>query len=121
MTGIVRYNSSSTADPTSTSTVVASTSCGDEPYASLVPYLSLDVGTLSDEAEDFESLDFVVNSYFQWTINSSSLYLDWADPTLIQVLDGNTSFATSYNAVAMNSASSDEWALLVIEDDSGLG
>lgn len=120
ITGIVRYDSTSTDDPTSTSTVVASDSCGDEPYESLVPYLSLDVGTLSEATEEVESLSFVFDNYFKWTINNSSLYLNWGDPTLVQVLNGDTSFDTSYNAVSMNSESSDEWALLVIEDDSGL-
>lgn len=36
ITGILRYDSSSTADPTSTSTVTASTSCGDEPYVRII-------------------------------------------------------------------------------------
>lgn len=122
MTGIVRYDSSSTENPTSTSTVVASSSCGDEPYASLVPYFEMDVGTLTDAVEDFASVGFEFDSYFKWTINGSTLVLDWADPTLVQVLDGNSSYASSYNVVEMESASSSsEWALLIIEDDTGFG
>lgn len=121
MTGIIRYNSTSTDDPTSTSTVTASDSCDDEPAASLVPYLSLDVGDISSTLDEFESLSFEFDSYFKWTINGSSLYLNWSAPTLTQILDGNNVFSAEQNSVAYNSSGSDEWALLVIEDDSNIG
>lgn len=100
MTGIVRYDSSSTADPTSNSTVTASTSCGDEPLESLVPYLALDVGDISTVAD--ESLDFVFGSYFTWTLNGSSLLLDWASPTLQKITNGDSVFPTDYNVVAVD-------------------
>lgn len=101
ITGIVRYDASSTADPTSASTVTASTSCGDEPYASIVPYLALDVGTIAAEAD--EVLSFAASAAaFTWTINSSSLYLDWAAPTLEKVMAGDSVFPTDYNVVAVD-------------------
>lgn len=125
MLGIVRYNgTNSTTDPTSTSSVTMTATCGDEPYDSLVPYLAIDVGSLSSAEEAFESLSDVTETYFMWTLNSSSLYLNWSDPTLVQVLDGDSVFPTDYNAVALNStntSSTGDWALLVIEDDSGVG
>lgn len=100
ITGIVRYDASSTSDPTSTSTVTASTSCGDEPYASIVPYLSLDVGTVASESD--EVLSFAAaGSAFTWTINSSSLWLDMEAPTLQKVLAGDSVFPTDYNVVAV--------------------
>jgi FtsP/CotA-like multicopper oxidase with cupredoxin domain len=64
ITGIIRYDSSSTADPTTTSTVTASTNCGDEPAASLVPHLALDVGTFAGVNQ--EDLSFSFPDYFRW-------------------------------------------------------
>lgn len=124
MLGIIRYDSSSTADPTTSSNVTETMSCGDEPYESLVPYLALDVGTLSSAEEAFESLSDLTDSYFKWMLNSSSLYLNWSDPTLVQILNGDSMFPTDYNDVGIdstNSSATDEWALLIIEDDSGTG
>lgn len=122
MTSIIRYNSTSTADPTTNSTVVVSDSCGDEPYESLVPYLSLNVGSLSEATEEIASVNTTFQSYNKWTINNSSLLLDWAEPTLVQVLAGNTTLATQENAMVIDSnvsAAAYEWALLVIEDGTG--
>lgn len=100
ITGIVRYDGSSTADPTSVNTVVASTSCGDEPLASTVPYLALDVGDISVVAD--EDLSFSFGSAFTWTINGTSLWLNWSDPTIEQVRRGDQIFPTDYNVVAVD-------------------
>jgi FtsP/CotA-like multicopper oxidase with cupredoxin domain len=97
MTGIVRYDSSSTADPTTTSTVTTSTNCGDEPYASLVPYLAMNVGNFTDADVTQEALSFAFSSYFTWTINSTSLYLNWSDPTIIKIFNDDTIWPTEYN------------------------
>lgn len=99
ITGIVRYDADSTADPSTTSSVTASTTCGDEPLASTVPYLSLDVGDISTVAD--EVLDFSFGSYFTWTINGSSLLLDWSKPTIEQIMSGESVFPTDYNVVSL--------------------
>lgn len=123
ITGIVRYDAGSTADPTSTSTVTTAQTCGDEPLESLVPHLALDVTDLTTTA--FEELDFATGgSWLQWTINSSSLDLDWEKPTLLQIVDGNSSFPVEYNVVSVDKTKTDgssEWVVLVIADDTGLG
>lgn len=59
MTGIIRYDRSSTEDPTSTGRT-PSTFCGDEDLWKLVPYLAQDVGTITEVEE--ESL------YFSFTL-----------------------------------------------------
>lgn len=122
ITGIIRYDSSSTADPTTTSTVTTAETCGDEPAASLVPYLSLDVGTMADTA--VEALSFKTGgAYFQWTLNGSSLDLDWANPTVLQIVDDETAFPLDYNVVSVDATSTtaSQWAVLVIQDNSGFG
>lgn len=100
ITGIVRYDAGSTALPATETTVEASTTCGDEPYESLVPYLALDVGDITAVAD--EALDFTFGSYFTWTINGTSLLLDWSNPTIQQVMEGDSVFPTDYNVVAVN-------------------
>jgi hypothetical protein len=99
MTGIIRYDSSSAADPTTTGITVG-TNCGDEPLASLVPHLAMDVGSYSGVIE--ETLSFVASTAFTWTINSSSLYLDWANPTTLRIFNNESIFPTDYNVVAID-------------------
>ncbi|KAG8161366.1 hypothetical protein KVR01_009630 [Diaporthe batatas] len=118
ITGIVRYDNSSTATPSTTSAVTTSATCNDEPSASLVPHVALDVGTVTQTAT--ENLDFKFDTYFKWTLNGSSLLLDWATPTLDRVILGNTTFPTEYNVVSVNGTSSD-WVMLVIQDSTGFG
>ncbi|TVY39689.1 Laccase [Lachnellula subtilissima] len=120
MTGIIRYDSTSTADPTTNSTVTASTSCGDEPAASLVPHLSMDVGNFSSVNQ--EELSFAVPDYFRWTLNSSSLELNWTDPTTLKIFNNESIWPSDYNVQPLAATStSDVWTVWVIEDDTGFG
>lgn len=100
ITGVVRYDAGGTASPTTNSTVVASTSCGDEPYESLVPYLALDVGDITTEAD--ETLSSNIGSLFTWTINNSSLWVNWSDPTIGQIMRNVSIFPTADNVVAFD-------------------
>lgn len=80
--------------------MTASSSCSDEPYASIVPYLALDVGDISVEAD--QALGTVRGTVFTWTLNNSSLLLDWANPTIQQIAANDTAFPTAYNVVSVN-------------------
>lgn len=118
ITGIIRYDASSTATPESTSTVVPSGSCLDEPAEKLKPHLALDVGAMPSIL--FTELDTVTDSYFKWTINTSSLILDWKDPTMAHVFRNESVFPTPYNVYEVNKKTDGpEWAVLVIQDESG--
>ncbi|KAK4124430.1 multicopper oxidase [Parathielavia appendiculata] len=124
ITGIVRYDPSSTADPESTSTVTPEKvvpTCLGEPVGKTVPYLALDVTNIGGGVIN-EILDTTFDSYFKWTINTSSLLLDWADPTMGQIFEGKSLFPTDYNVVGVNASSGTdpEWAVLVIQDMSSL-
>jgi len=99
MTGIIRYDASSTQDPSSTSTVGTATSCLDEPVESLVPHVAMNVTGNMDIIT--EGVGYEIDSYFKWTINTSSLYLDWANPTLVQIFKNESVFPTDYNVVAL--------------------
>ena len=94
--GIVRYENAPTdAEPTSTMATVAN-NCIDEPLASLSPHVPIDVGEFA--AHDVVQLGFQnPNNVFTWTINTSSLVLDWRDPTALKLLNGDSVFPTPYN------------------------
>ncbi|KAK3984189.1 laccase-2 [Cladorrhinum sp. PSN332] len=122
MTGIVRYDAASTADPASVSTVVASTSCLGEPNERGVPALGIDVENFGG-GTTWENLGFTIDEYFKWTINTSSLILDWGEPTLEKIFAGEDIFPTEYNVVAVEPSGSGqpEWQVLVIQDTSNIG
>jgi hypothetical protein len=101
ITGIVRYDSSSTADPTTTA-VTAERSCGDEPLTSLVPYLAMNVGNFSDNAVIEEALSSTSGGIFNWTLNSSTLYLNWSDPTTLKIFNHENLWPTDYNVVPID-------------------
>ncbi|KAH6615545.1 lcc2, laccase [Chaetomium sp. MPI-SDFR-AT-0129] len=130
ITGIVRYDASSTDEPTSESTVTVSKSCLGEPAANTIPHLKLNVENIGGGVV-YEELGFhLPNStarleatdYFKWTINTSSLLLDWSDPTMAQIFNGDSIFPTDYNVVSVQPSGSDpEWTVLVIQDTSNFG
>lgn len=122
ITGIIRYDATSTADPTTTSSVTRAATCGDEPVENLVPHLALDVGTYSSSAIQEEILGFVFDDYFKWTLNSSTLKLDWSAPTTLKIFNNETIWPTEYNVEALTTTSdTDIWAVYVIEDTTGFG
>jgi FtsP/CotA-like multicopper oxidase with cupredoxin domain len=101
ITGIVRYDASSTAEPETESSVTASTSCLGEPVAKTVPHLSLDVTNMRGGVV-YEEVGTTFDDYFKWTINTSSLLLDWSNPTMGQIFEGKSLFPTEYNVVAVD-------------------
>ncbi|KAK3299649.1 putative extracellular dihydrogeodin oxidase/laccase [Chaetomium fimeti] len=119
-TGIVRYDASSVAEPTTTSNVMLPAGCADEPGESLVPYVKVDVGNIAGTTLENLNMRLTHEGVFQWTINSSTLIIDWANPTLKQIFDGVDLFPTPYNVVPVDKTSpdhaGDEWAILVIEN-----
>jgi hypothetical protein len=104
ITGIVRYEATSTSPPTSSSTVTTTHSCLGEPVENTVPYLKLDVTNLDGGLllEDLSKEKSGNVSYFLWTVNTSSLQLDWGNPTLKQIFEKESIFPTEYNVVSVN-------------------
>lgn len=101
ITGIVRYDAGSTADPTTESSVDPAKDClGEAPWKT-VPHLEVDVGNMRGGVV-YEEMGSTFDDYFKWTINTSSLYLDWADPTMGQIFEGKNLFPTPYNVVPVN-------------------
>lgn len=113
-TGIVRYNGGSTLDPISTTSIVAPLSCNDEPEAHLVPRLKLDVGSITETTVEDINVRLTHAALFQWTINSSSLVLDWGKPTLQRIFRQESIFPTPYNVVEIEVSSSPFSSLFVL-------
>lgn len=104
ITGIIRYDAASTADPTSVRTGTTAETCYDEPLENLVPHLALDVGTINEIA--YQDLDFAVGGpWFQWTLNGSSLELDWEAPTVLTMINNGTTFPLDYNVITVDVSS----------------
>lgn len=101
-TGIVRYDAASTSEPTSVSAVKAPTTCLDEPLESLVPHMSYDVTNIAGTTVEELRVRFTHEALFTWTINSSSLVLDWSNPTLKRVFNNESVFPTEYNIVSVD-------------------
>ncbi|KAG9240701.1 laccase precursor [Calycina marina] len=118
ISAIIRYDNTSTADPTTTGETVG-TNCGDEALASLVPHVSLDVGTFGDL--NVADLFYEIGDSFTWTINSSSLLLDWAEPTNLRLLNGDDIWPTEYNVIPIDASATNNWAVFVIIDQTGFG
>lgn len=121
--GIIRYDASSKEDPTSTSPTWTA-QCYDEDYSNLIPYVSQTVGSVTDDL----SLDLnwtYPNDIFHWTLNSSSLLVNWSEPTLVSVYqnDGNKDLDLPTDANAFALSGVNDWVYFALEDisDTDLG
>ncbi|KAL9084162.1 MAG: hypothetical protein Q9165_008210 [Trypethelium subeluteriae] len=113
--GIVHYGSS-TGTPTTSAwdQTIRAGACADEPAASLVPYLSLDAGSSSyspDLPVSVEEDDDA--TVLKWYIGSETMQVDYDDPTVLQVINGNTTFANASNVYELSTAN--EWVYTIIE------
>lgn len=116
--GIIRYDSSSTADPTSTAHASADTDdCVDEPAASLVPYLSIDAD-VSDHEDDFSVAIARTAGRFYWSMGGETFNNDWTYPTVQQVYDGNSNYTSPQNCYELPDA--DQWVYWIVQTTLGV-
>jgi hypothetical protein len=108
--GIIYYGSSPST-PT-TSAYDYEDSCDDETN-NLVPYISKEVSTATSTKSETASVGFNSDSLFRWYLNSTTMVVDWQEPTLLQILNGNTTFETSNAVIELSNAN--EWVYIVIE------
>ncbi|KAJ4397339.1 hypothetical protein N0V93_001564 [Gnomoniopsis smithogilvyi] len=113
--GIVRYDSSSTEDPTTTSYDLDD-SCDDEDATDLVPYLAIDVGNLVSEDDEEASLTTgTATSAILWAMNDNSFVSEWDYPSVLAIAEGNTSWSTAEHVWELPTA--DQWVSMIIETD----
>ncbi|ORY63280.1 laccase [Pseudomassariella vexata] len=108
--GIVRYGNS-TADPT-TSAYSYSDSCLDEASSNLVPYLVIDAPDTSSFDDNSEIGVQVTENALLWTVNATSFHTEWDYPTLLQVAEGNDTWATKQHVIELPDA--DKWVYMII-------
>ncbi|KAJ0108421.1 uncharacterized protein J7T55_005398 [Diaporthe amygdali] len=111
--GIVRYDSSSTADPTTSAYSDLTDSCDDEDSANLVPYVAIEVGTVS--AEDDEEAGLTVSTSIKWTMNDVSFVSEWDYPTVLAIGEGNTSWTSAEHVWTLPDA--DQWVYMIIQTE----
>ncbi|KAH6696464.1 laccase from botrytis Aclada At 1.67 A resolution [Leptodontidium sp. MPI-SDFR-AT-0119] len=114
---IVRYDHRSTTVPTTTGTAYPS-QCGDEPSASLVPHLPLNVGDAS--VEDIETLNRHWTGIFTWLMGGAGFWLDWANPTNLAIVQNTTlQWPPTYQVHPVPQVN--EWVYFILQDISTLG
>ncbi|KAF5228814.1 hypothetical protein FAUST_10788 [Fusarium austroamericanum] len=92
-------------------------SCEDE-TDNLVPYVSKTVDAA--DWKDLETASVGRNSagLFKWMLNSTSMLMDWRNPTLAQVLNGTTDFESESAVIELSEAN--QWVYFVIETALGV-
>lgn len=96
--GIVRYaGSDPSTDPTTTGYPV-SPECADE--TQLVPVVPKNAGQFAYGNE--VDIAAIKDNYVKFTINGSSLLIDWSNPTLLLADNRDPTYPSSYNVVSLN-------------------
>ncbi|CAG8187589.1 unnamed protein product [Penicillium olsonii] len=109
--GIVYYGDS----PSTPSTIGYSytDSCDDEAMSDLVPIVSETVSNAFYNKSEPVSLGKNGGSLYRWKLNSTSMHVDWEDPTLLEVYRGHHSWANVSGVVELPQKS--KWTYIVIE------
>ncbi|KAF3023193.1 hypothetical protein E8E14_014321 [Neopestalotiopsis sp. 37M] len=108
--GIVRYDNSSSADPT-TSAYDYTDSCADEESSNLVPYLAIAASDTYESVDKNVGLQITDNALL-WVINKTTFRTTWENPTLLQVAEGNATWSAKEQVIQLPTA--DEWVYLVV-------
>ncbi|EUC27967.1 multicopper oxidase [Bipolaris zeicola 26-R-13] len=108
--GIVYYGSSPSIP--SSSAYNYTDSCGDE-TDNLIPYVAKTVSEPNSKKAEIATVGSNSEGLFRWYLNSTSMVASWADPTLLQILDGETSFTESNAVIELPNAG--EWVYVIIE------
>ncbi|KAJ0422380.1 extracellular dihydrogeodin oxidase/laccase [Aspergillus carlsbadensis] len=109
--GIIRYDGSSSADPT-TSAYSYTDSCDDESPSDLVPYLALSASDTYAYGTSENVEVQVTDNALLWLMNKTTFRTQWEYPTLLQVAEGNTTWLATQRVIHLPDA--DEWVYMVI-------
>jgi FtsP/CotA-like multicopper oxidase with cupredoxin domain len=111
--GIVRYDSTSTADPVSVVNADGNVDdCDDEDLSLIVPYVALDVETDTVEDDFTVSLKFGGNGVL-WQMGTSSFVSQWNYPTVQQASEGNDTWGAAQEVFAFPDANT--WVYWVVQ------
>ncbi|KAF2018092.1 multicopper oxidase [Aaosphaeria arxii CBS 175.79] len=113
--GIIYYDGATT-EP-STSAYEYDDDCVDE-TDNLVPYVSKTVGTESSSNLEQATVGFNSDRLFRWYLNSTTMLVDWQDPTLTKILNNETSFETSNAVIDLPDAN--VWTYVIVQTALGV-
>lgn len=109
--GIVYYGDSPST-PT-TSKYSYTDSCDDEDMSDLTPIVTESVSTPYYNKSEPVTLGKNGGSLYRWKLNSTSMHVDWTDPTLLEVYRGHHSWTNSSGVIEL--PNKNEWVYIVIE------
>ncbi|KFA51000.1 hypothetical protein S40293_07285 [Stachybotrys chartarum IBT 40293] len=92
-------------------------SCQDE-TDNLVPYVSHTVEDANWSNLSTATVGRNTDGLFKWYLNSTSLLVDWQDPTLGQVLSGATTWETENAVIELSEAN--QWVYIVVQTTLGV-
>ncbi|KAL4908522.1 hypothetical protein BDW74DRAFT_166169 [Aspergillus multicolor] len=108
--GIFHYSDTPSTPKTQPFTFVDS--CNDEAMASLVPHVPMDVQPPDYYDNTLATIGFNEKNYFRWLLNSTTMQVYWEDPTLLQIVNGEDTFANSSAVIELPNAN--EWVYLIV-------
>ncbi|KAL4808784.1 laccase [Aspergillus unguis] len=113
--GIIYYGDS-TSTP-STTAYSYTDSCDDEDASNLTPMMNPRSVTSSPFYTKSEPVTLGTNSenLFRWKLNSTSMLIEWENPTLLQVHNNETAFTNTSGVVQLPEA--DQWVYVIIETE----
>ncbi|KAJ6006465.1 hypothetical protein N7451_004409 [Penicillium sp. IBT 35674x] len=109
--GIVYYGDSPST-PT-TSEYSYTDSCDDEDMSDLTPIVTESVSSPYYNKSEPVTLGKNGGSLYRWKLNSTSMHVDWTDPTLLEVYRGHHSWKNSSGVIEL--PHKNEWVYIVIE------
>lgn len=108
----MRYSTStSTAEPTTTGYDYTN-ECVDEALTNLVPWVAKNAASGTSLLEAV-TLGQNADNLNRWYMNSTSMVVEWSNPSLMQVWENDTEFTDTSGVVRLDEA--DEWAVFVID------
>lgn len=112
--GIVRYDASSTAEPTDSESVAwdYTDSCEDEDASNLVPYVALNASSTYAYNSTTDVGVEVTDNALLWAMNGTSFRTEWDYPTLLMVAEDNTTWTAE--EVVLELPEADKWAYVVV-------
>jgi FtsP/CotA-like multicopper oxidase with cupredoxin domain len=93
-------------------------SCDDEDASTLVPYLKKTVSGSQWDVDQSASVSKNDQGYFRWYLNSTTMQVEWSDPTLAQIYNSSSnSTITTWDKsdAVITLDESNRWAYAVIE------
>lgn len=110
--GIVRYSTSTSSEDPQTTGYDYSNECVDEDMDDLVPWVSKNAKSGTSLREGV-TLGRNSDNYNRWYMNSTSMAVEWSNPSLLQVYDNDTEFTDTSGVVRLDTAN--EWIVFVID------